>query len=194
MGKRDWLRNNFISLLTLLLVVAITVGIFYFSQRYPGKIDDLKGYGYLGAFLIALMGNAGVILAAPVMPILSAMGAVLYPVTGSAGPITVGLVGGIAAGIGEMIGYVVGYTGRGVVERARLYNRLVEWLKRWGVIAIFVWSLIPFFFDLVGIASGVLRFPIWKFFLACWLGRTILYVGMALAAAYGWEAISPYIS
>jgi len=186
--KGDWLKKRLIPLLALLLVIAITVGIFYFYQHYPGRLDELKAYGYWGAFLISLIGNAAVILAAPVLPILATIGVVLYPVTGPSGPIIVGLVGGVGAAIGEMTGYMLGYSGRGIVERVKLYNWLVVWLRRWGALAIFVLSIVPFFFDIVGIVAGVLRFPFWKFILACWLGRTILYVGIVLAAALGWEA------
>jgi membrane protein YqaA with SNARE-associated domain len=52
---------------------------------------------------------------------------------------------------------------------------------------------VPFFFDLAGIAAGALRFPLWKFILACWLGRTILYVGFVVLAALGWEAVLPHL-
>ena len=185
MEKRDRLRKRIIPLLMLLLVIAITIGIFYYRER----ITELGSYGYLGAFLISLACNATIILAAPALPILSAIGVILYPVTGPAGPIFVGLAGGIGAGIGETTGYMVGYSGRGIVEKVKLYNRLVGWLERWGALAIFILSIVPFFFDLVGIVAGAFRFPLWKFILACWLGRTILYVGIALAAAWGWEAM-----
>jgi len=187
-GKGERLKKKLIPLLTLLFVIAITVGILYFYQQYPGRLDELKAYGYWGAFLISLFGNAAVILAAPVLPILATIGVVIYPVTGPVGPIIVGLVGGAGAGIGEMTGYMLGYSGRPIVEKVKLYKRLVVWLRRWGALAIFILSIVPFFFDIVGIVAGVLRFPIWKFLLACWLGRTILYVGIVLAAAYGWEA------
>ena len=53
--------------------------------------------------------------------------------------------------------------------------------------------MVPLVFDLAGIAAGVLRFPFWKFLLACWLGRTILYIGIALAGAWGWEVVLRYI-
>ena len=188
-GKGERVKKKLIPLLTLLFVIAVTVGIFYFYQQYPGRLDELKAYGYWGAFLISLVGNAAVILAAPVLPILATIGVVLYPVTGPLGPIIVGLVGGVGAAIGEMTGYMLGYSGRGIVERVKLYNRLVERLRRWGALAIFILSIVPFFFDLVGIAAGVLRFPLWKFFILCWLGRTILYVGIVLAAALGWELV-----
>ena len=193
MGKEHWLKKNFIPILMLLFVIAITVGIYFVYGRHPERLFELKNYAYWGAFLISLIGNATVILPGAVLPILSTIGVVLYPVTGPSGPIIVGLVGGIGAAIGEMTGYMVGYSGRGIVERANLYKRLVEWLKRWGTLAIFILSLVPFFFDLAGIAAGVLRFPLWKFILACWLGRTILYVGIVLAAGWGWETVLPYL-
>ena len=194
MGKGERLKKRLIPLLALLFVIAITVGILYFYQQYPGRLDELKAYGYWGAFLISLIGNAAVILAAPVLPILATIGVVLYPDTGPVGPIIVGLVSGVGAAIGEMTGYMLGYSGRGIVERVKLYKWLVEWLRRWGAIAIFILSIVPFFFDLVGIAAGVLRFPIWKFLLACWLGRTIMYVGVVLATAWGWEAVPRFFS
>ena len=191
-GKGAGLRNKIIPLLILLLVLAVSVGIFFYG-RSPEAVAQLESYGYLGAFLISLIGNAGVILAAPVLPILSAIGAVLYPTTGLPGPIIVGLVGGVGAGIGETVGYAVGYSGRGAVGNNRLYLKMVEWMKRWGAIAVFALSIFPFFFDLAGMAAGVLRFPLRKFILACWLGRTVLYVGMVMAVALGWEVWLRYL-
>lgn len=185
MGKENWLKKNFIPILTLLFVIAITVGIFLFRE----KVAELGSYGYLGAFLISVTFNAAVILAAPVLPILCAMGVALYPITGLVGPIIVGLAGGAGAGIGEITGYGVGYSGRGIVERSKMYNRMEGWVRRWGVLAIFILSLVPFFFDLVGIAAGALRFPLWKFWLASWLGRTLNYVIFVLASALGREAM-----
>ncbi|MFC1897071.1 YqaA family protein [Chloroflexota bacterium] len=183
--KRDWLRKKIFPLLALLLVVAITVGIFYFYQSSPDRIDQLKGYGYLGAFLISLTFNATLILPSGNILILSVLGAVLPSVT------VVGLVGGAGAALGEITGYMAGYSGRGLAERSRMYNRVEGWMKRWGTLTIFIMSVVPFIFDLVGIAAGVLRFPFWKFLLLCLLGRTILYMVVALLGAWGWEAVLP---
>lgn len=191
--ERKGLRERVIPLLVLLFVLVISIGIFVYCGRNPEIVTRLRSYGYLGAFLISLVGNAGVILAAPVLPILSAIGAVLYPVTGLKGPIVVGLVGGVGAGLGEMVGYLVGYSGRSVVGNNKLYLRMVGWMRRWGALAIFVLSIVPFFFDLVGIAAGVLRFPLRKFALACWLGRTLLYVGTVVTVSLGWEVVLSYL-
>lgn len=185
MDKRDWIRKKSLPLLALLLVIAITVGIFYFYKQAPDMTEKFKSYGYLGAFLISLTFNATLILPAGNILILSVLGAILPSA------IVVGLVGGAGAAIGEITGYLAGYSGRGLAQRSRLYKRVEGWMRRWGTLTIFVMSVVPFVFDLVGIAAGVLRFPFWKFFLLCWLGRTLLYIGAALAGAWGWEAVLP---
>ena len=185
MDKRDWLTKRFLPLLALLLVVAITVGIFYFYKNYPDRVDQLKSYGYLGAFIISLTFNASLILPTGNILILSVLGAVLPSA------IVVGLVGGAGAAIGEITGYMAGYSGRGIAQRSKMYERVEGWMRRWGALTILIMSVVPFIFDLAGIAAGVLRFSFWKFLLLCWLGRTILYIGVALAGAWGWEAVLP---
>ena len=191
-GGEGWVKRRLIPILTIVLVIAITVGIYFVYGRHPERLAELKNYVYWGAFLISVIGNATIILPGAVLPILSTIGIVLYPVTGPVGPVVVGLAGGAGAGIGEMTGYLVGYSGRGIIARAKIYNRLVGWVERWGAIGVFIFSLVPLVFDLVGIAAGALRIPFWKFVLACWLGRTILYVIVVLGAAWGWETVLPY--
>jgi len=184
MDKKDWLKRNFIPLLILLLVIAITVGITYFYRNNPGVVGQLRRYGYLGAFLISLTFNATLILPVGNILILSVLGAVLPSA------IVVGLVSGAGAAIGEVTGYMAGYSGRGLAERSRMYNRVEGWMGRWGTLTILIMSLVPFIFDLAGIAAGVLRYPFWKFFLLCLLGRTLFCMGVTLAGAWGWGAMS----
>jgi membrane protein DedA with SNARE-associated domain len=186
-NEKRSLKKRLIPLLTLLLVIAISVCIFYFYRNYPDKINDLKAYGYLGAFTISLIFNATVILPAGNILILSALGAILPSA------ILVGLAGGIGAALGETTGYLAGYSGHGIVVKSRLYDRVEGWVRKWGTLTILILSLVPFVFDLAGIAAGVLRFPFWKFFLLCWLGRTLLYIGVALAGSWGWEAVMPFL-
>ncbi len=175
-------RKKLIPLLILLLVIAISVVSFLFRD----KVFEVAGYGYLGAFLISLTFNATVILPVGNFLVLLALGAFLPSA------ILVGLAGGAGAAIGEITGYMAGYSGYGIVKNRKLYHRLMRWMRRWGAVTIFAFSLVPFVFDLAGIAAGVIRFPLWKFILLCWLGRSLLYIGLALAGAWGWEIILPY--
>ena len=186
-GRVTWLRERIVPIMTLILVIAIIIGVFYFYQKYPEKIEALEEYGYLGAFLISIILNATVVLPAGNFLVLAVLGATLPSAT------LVGLAGGLGAAIGEMTGYMAGYSGRSIVKRQKIYSRLEGWLKKWGMLTIFFLSAAPLFFDIAGIIAGALRFPVWKFFVAAWLGRTLLYIGIAWAGALGWEALLNFL-
>ena len=186
-AKRGTLRRIIFPLLSLLLVTSLIVGIFYFYRSYPDRVAQLQEYGYLGVFLISLIFNATIVLPAGNILLLATLGATLPS------PFLVGIAGGAGAAIGELTGYAAGYSGRAIVKRERLYTRVETWVGKWGSLTIFLVSIVPFVFDLVGIAAGVLRIPVWKFLIACWLGRTILYLFIALASAWGWEILLRYL-
>ncbi|MDD4875705.1 MAG: VTT domain-containing protein [Dehalococcoidales bacterium] len=185
MSKIKWIKKRLVPVLALLLVIAITVGIFYFYKNYPDRIEQMEKYGYLGVFLISLLFNASVFLPSGNIFILSVFGAVLPSA------VLVGVVGGAGAAIGEMTSYIAGYSGHGIAQRTSMYSRIEGWMRRWGSLTIFIMALIPFVFDLAGIIAGVLRYPFWKFLLFSLLGRTLLYIGVALAGSWGWEAVLP---
>ena len=185
--RRRWLRQRLIPLLILLVVIAIVAGVFYLYKNHPEKIDELQQFGYLGAFIISVTLNATLVLPAGNFVVIAALGATLPSAT------LVGLVGGLGAAIGEITGYVAGYSGQSMIQRRRVYQRLERWVKKWGTLTIFLLSVAPLFFDLAGLAAGALRFPFWKFFIATWLGRTILYIGIAWAGAMGWEALLDFL-
>ena len=184
-------RRRFIFIIALLLVIAVTVTLQLVYGRHPERLTELRTHLYGGAFLISVIGNATIIFPGAVLVILSNLGILIYNGTGLYGPIIIGLVGGIGAAIGEATGYIAGYSGREIVERRKMYGRVEGWVTKWGAAAIFLFSLVPFVFDLMGIAAGILRFPFWKFILLCGSGRTILYVVFVTLAALGWKAILP---
>ena len=182
--KEKRLKKNIISILTLLLVIAITVALFL----YRDSVAELDNYGYLGAFLISLVANATIVLPMPGLLLLFALGAAFNP-------ILVGLAGAAGGAIGEMSGYIAGYSGHRFARNNKMYARVEGWMRKWGTMTIFVFSLAPFLpFDVAGMVAGVLHFPIWKFLVACWFGKALLYIGMALAGAWGWEVILRYFS
>jgi membrane protein YqaA with SNARE-associated domain len=186
-ARGGWVRNRLVPVVGLLLVIGIVVGVFFFYRSYPERIEALEGYGYLGVFVISVLLNATIVLPAGNFLVLATMGAVLPSAT------LVGLAGGLGAAVGELTGYAAGYSGQAIVSRQRVYTRLKGWVERWGMLTIFVLSVFPFVFDLAGIAAGVVRFPLWKFFIACWLGRTILYLVIAWGGALGWEALLNFL-
>ncbi len=184
----DWVKHKLLPILGLIFVGTISVGIFIFYQQYPEKIKDLQSYTYLGAFVIGLIFNATVVLPTGGAVFLVALGANMpFP-----GPIFVGLIGGTGAAIGEIMGYIAGRSGRSLLARGNLYHRVERWVIRWGGLTVFVCSVVPFVFDLVGIAAGALRYHFGKFLLYCWLGRILLYVILVSLAALGWKTVEAW--
>ncbi len=182
--KWQRLKKRVVPLLTILLAIAITVGLFIFTRSYPEKIKEFEKYGYLGVFLISLVSNATVIL--PVPGIL-----VAFPLVNTLNPILVALAGSTGGIIGETTAYMAGYGGRGIVQKTgRMYDRVEGWMKRWGAWTIFVFAAAPFLpFDVAGMVAGVLRFPLWQFLFFGWVGKSIKYISLMLAVAWGWEAV-----
>jgi uncharacterized membrane protein YdjX (TVP38/TMEM64 family) len=180
----SWLKRWVLPIAGLAFIVALVV----FITVNAEEIEDLQQYGYLGVFLISVLLNATLVLPAGNFIILAALGGTL----GS--PLLVGVLGGLGAGIGESTGYLAGFSGRAIIQKQSLYKRMEKWLKKWGSWVIFGMAAAPLFFDLMGIAAGVLRFPYWRFFVATWLGRTVLYVIIAYAGAMGWDTLIDFFN
>ena len=176
--KRAFLsRKLYLRILAILVVIAITAAIFVLRDQ----VEGLETYGYLGAFLISLITTATIILPVPGIVLIAALGARFDP-------ILIGLAAGAGSALGEITGYMAGFSGQLVFENNRFYPRLEQWMKRRGLIVIFVLSFVPNpFFDLAGATAGALRYPLWKFLLACFLGKTPKYI---LTAAFGWFVVS----
>ena len=177
-----WTSTPF-RVLVILAVLGISVAIFVFRDQ----LVQLEALGYGGVFLVSLLGSATIILPAPSLAIVFAMGSGLNP-------LLVGLVAGVGEALGELTGYAAGFAGRAVIEDYQMYQRMVGWMERRGGITIFALSAIPNpFFDLAGIAAGTLRYPVWRFLLFCWLGKTLKTTLVALAGAYSVTLIEQYI-
>jgi uncharacterized membrane protein YdjX (TVP38/TMEM64 family) len=71
-----------------------------------------------------------------------------------------------------------------LIEDTELYRRIYPWVARYGGWAILLLAAIPNpFFDLVGLAAGILRIPLWRFLLFCWAGQLIKMTLFAYAGA-----------
>ena len=175
-AKRAFLSRKLgLRILAILMVIGITVSIFIFRDQ----VAELKTYGYLGAFLIAIVSSATIILPVPGIVLIVALATVP-----EYNPVLIGLAAGAGSALGEITGYMAGFSGQLVFGDSKTYLRLEEWMRRRGLIVIFVLSFVPNpFFDVAGAAAGMLRYSMWKFLLACFLGKTLRYI---LIACFGW--------
>jgi membrane protein YqaA with SNARE-associated domain len=162
--------------IALLLVVAISV--YIFSIR--NQAEELARYGYPGIFLLSFLSNATVLLPAPGVLFVFAMGAVFNPVG-------VALAAGAGAALGELSGYLAGFTGQVVVEKSDAYHRLRDWMERnprlISVTIVFLAFIPNPLFDLAGIVAGTLKIPVQRFLFWCWIGKTLKMLVFAYAGA-----------
>ena len=175
--------TNILRILALFAVVAITVYIFTIRDQ----VEQYKELGYPGIFLIALLANATVLLPAPGVAIIYAMGAIFNP-------FAVGLAAGTGGAIGELSGYLAGFSGQAVVERTDVYARIKPWVDKYGGWTILVLSAIPNpFFDVAGIAAGIAKMPIQIFLLFTLIGQLIKMTLFALAGHYSITFITNFL-
>jgi uncharacterized membrane protein YdjX (TVP38/TMEM64 family) len=173
---------NILRILALVVVIGITVYIYSIREH----VDEFAAYGYPGIFLVMLMANATVIIPAPGVAVVFAMGSVFNPML-------VALAAGTGGAIGELSGYLAGFSGQAIVENTKIYNRILPWVQKYGAWTILVLSAIPNpFFDLAGIAAGVAKIPVWKFLLFCWIGQLIKMAMFAYAGAYSIDWIASF--
>ncbi len=168
----------YLSLTVIGLVLLLAAALIYFWEQ----VAHLETYGYAGAFVISLLSSATILVPMPAMAVIFTLGGVLKY------PLLLGLVVGVAEPLGELTGYMAGAAGRTALEnrQGRLYHRLRGWMARRGGWAIFVLAAFPNpFFDLVGAIAGSFRYPVRRFLLLCWAGKTIKGLMMAFAGAYG---------
>ncbi len=180
--KPIW-RTTAFRLFVLVAVLAVSGLIFLLRERFA----ELAALGYGGILVVSLLSSATIILPAPSLALVFAMGSALPP-------LLVGLAAGIGEALGELTGYAAGFGGRAVIEEQKTYERMKDWMERRGGITIFVLSVIPNpLFDLAGIAAGTLRYPLWRFFVFCWAGKTIKTTAVAFAGAWSLNIIKPLL-
>ena len=156
-----------VQILLLILAVGLSLAIVWFTNQYQQELRNLGDYGYLGLFVISIIGNATLIIPAPVFVVACAAGMVY-------GPIGVGVVAGLGSAIGELTGYMAGAGGKALIPQGRRYDQLYHFMQRHGMLAIFLLGAIPNpIFDVGGIIAGALRMKGWKFILAAWAGKAI---------------------
>lgn len=154
-------------LLLLILAIGLSLIIIWLTNRYQSEIQKWGDAGLLGLFVVSLIGNATLIVPAPVFVVACAAGLVY-------GPVSVGLVAAAGAAIGELTGYLAGYGGEAILPEGKLYQRLHGFMQRHGLLTVFLLGAIPNpIFDVGGLIAGVMKMPVWKFLLAAWAGKTI---------------------
>ncbi|OGO01252.1 MAG: hypothetical protein A2Y59_01815 [Chloroflexi bacterium RBG_13_52_14] len=177
-------RRSCLRLVLLIIVGGLTIALFLLRDH----IQELASLGYLGAFVATLASSATIIVPIPGIAVVFVLGDIWNP-------LVIGLVSGLGSGLGELTGYAAGYGGQDLFQRNRLYSRIECWVARRAAIFIFIFAFVPNpIFDLVGLAAGVLRYPLTKFLFFCLLGKTARCILVAYAGQWGLEWVRSWFA
>ena len=170
--------NPWLTALQITGILAIVIGAFWLGTQRE-LVQRFSQWGYLSSFLISLIGSATVILPAPGLALILALGAHLNPVL-------LGIVAGCGSGLGELSGYLAGKAGRNLVSSEGRFNAFLHQMTtRFTSPALFILAILPLpIFDFAGILAGALRIPVLQFLAVVISGKIIKH---ALAAYLGAE-------
>jgi membrane protein YqaA with SNARE-associated domain len=176
-AKTAYILGIFGIVITLLMAMAV---IYYWEW-----VRGLEAYGYLGAFLISILGGATIIVPVPMLAVVFALGAVMKYTW------LVGIANGLGETLGALTIYMTGYGGGAAFSHSghsrirEAYERLILLMEQRGSLVLFLLAAIlnPFFYP-AALAAGALRFGMRRYFIITFIGKTIK--GMTVAYAGYW--------
>ena len=141
---------------------------------------NIETAGYASIWLLSFIAAALIFL--PV----SALAAVCVAVAVDLNPFVVAVVAASAESIGELTGYMAGMGGKSFFEHNRSYLRFKNLFSKYASLCLFLGSIIPNpFFDFLGVAAGSILFPVKRFVLIVFAGKTLKFTWIGLSCYYG---------
>ena len=175
-------KETGIRFILLFLILALSVFLFLYRE----EVQKIAHLGYGGIFLLSILTNATLILPLPGVVFTSAMGAVFNP-------FWVAIAAGTGAALGETTGYLAGFSGQIIVDQREWYETLISWMRKYGNLTILVMAIVPNpFFDLAGMAAGMLKLPFSRFLIWCCLGKIIKMLLFAYTGASIFKFLSSF--
>ena len=172
--RKKWLRTT----VYIVILVGLSIGLVYLLQyllaRLNISVEQFATTAYLVVFGTTLVCNAGIMVPVAIHT------SIMMAAASQWDPILIAFIASVAGTLGEISGYYAGYLGKKIIvtESTPGYNKLVGWMKRYGLLAIFLISLQPILpVDIAGLTAGASRIPLWKFLLPCWAGKFPKYIG-----------------
>ena len=151
------------------------------ALAYRDRLPTVETLGYPAIFIVSALGSATILFPVPAILAVCAGGTLLNPLLS-------GVIGGTGLALGEGTAYLAGAVGSGLLRENRWYGRLRPWVERRGWMVVLVVSAIPNpIFDIVGMIAGAMRMPLWQFFGAVWVGKTVRSVGVAYSCSLDYD-------
>ncbi len=135
--------------------------------------DFAVQYGYIGIFLISLLGATSIFVPIPSTVVIFILGGLQSGGNWVFEPLWIAVAAGAGAAVGEFSGYLLGFGGRRIIgdKYKKKMDFLLKIFKKYGSIAIFVFALTPLPDDLLFIPLGVMRYSLLRAFVPAVLGK-----------------------
>ncbi|TFG96922.1 hypothetical protein E4H12_09915 [Candidatus Thorarchaeota archaeon] len=163
---------------------------------YHWMLDFSLLFGYFGAFIVALLGNATFLIPIPYMITTFILGG-LTNTTGEFlfDPVAVGLVAGLGATIGEMTGYLLGFGGSRFIEESQrnAFSRYIEERPRATPFLIWFLAISPLPDDFVILPLGAAKYPWWKVAIPQFVGKSMFMIVAAWFGRISFETIGDFM-
>ncbi|HIH10155.1 MAG TPA: VTT domain-containing protein [Candidatus Diapherotrites archaeon] len=192
-------KNNFVlHVLIGIAIIALLAYFFIFISSNPSFFNDvIQQYRLIGLFVAAIIANATIFLPVPLDVIVIFLGANPHLVglePAFHNYVIMAVIVGLGAAIGELSAYILGLQGSNIAarfgkEQVEKIEQIKSRLGRGGTVVIFLGALVPFPFDFIGLAAGLVKFPPERFFAAVFAGKTIKHFIAIMAGALGIEIL-----
>lgn len=129
----------------------------------------LLAHGYLGVFLISVLGSL-----TPFVPVPYLIPIVLM--ARKLDPLLLGLSAGVGGAVGKLTSYTLGRFGRRLLgkERRRRMDALGKAISKYGALAVFLFALTPLPDDIIYIPVGLTGLSVVRFMIPNMLGKIVL--------------------
>lgn len=144
---------------------------------FRDKLVELQSYGYVGLFVLNILGSATIFLPTPLFLTAFVAGAIYNPMI-------VAVVASLGSAIGELTGYVTGYGAEELLEKDIKIQKVKKWMDKYGLWALLALAAIPNpLFDAAGIVAGATGISVYKYLLVVWIGKLVKFIVIASLGA-----------
>jgi membrane protein YqaA with SNARE-associated domain len=178
----------FVTFFVILLTVPVLLGMSILDIMNNTIQWSLLTFGpigiYVGVFLISIFGNFTVIFPIPYLFVLLLLA--LQPGFTLFDGLILGIVAGAGAAIGEITAWLLGRTQTESLEESPTGQQFLKLRtqieKGYGGIFIFVYAATPLPDDVLLIALGATKYPLWKALIFCFFGKVALTLLITIGA------------
>jgi membrane protein YqaA with SNARE-associated domain len=151
-------------------------------------LAGLEAYGYIGAFVMSVVGSATIIFPVPYF-------IVIFGMAGTLNPVLLTLAASVGSAIGELTGFWLGkYGSKALIKKKFKWLKTAEkWFDKNGFLTLVFFAAAPLPTDIGGIIAGTAGYSRTKFFIAMLIGKTVKFAVIVYAGYYSLRWVLQYV-